>query len=71
MNTIVSIIGLACLGFILSHVVAPMFKIKIKPFTCESCMSWWLALIWFYPLGIDAILFAAIAYVIAGLIWKL
>lgn len=70
-STIVEIIGIACFGYIFASVITPMLKLKVKPFTCESCLAWWIALIWFYPLGLTAILYAAISYTIAGLIWKL
>jgi hypothetical protein len=74
MNIAIEILGIASLGFIFSSVVTPMLpqKIKVKPFTCESCMSWWIAIGYFnIEFGILAIFPAAICYVIASLIWKL
>ena len=74
MNTIIEILGIASLGFIFSSVVTPMLpqKIKVKPFTCESCLSWWIGIAYFYSqYNFYAIIPAAICYVIASLIWKL
>lgn len=74
MNTIIEILGIASLGFIFSSVVTPMLPkmFKHKPFTCESCLSWWLGIGYFYSqYNLAAIIPAAICYVIASLIWKL
>jgi hypothetical protein len=74
MNIAIEIIGIASLGFIFSSVVTPMLpqKIKVKPFTCESCMSWWIAIGYFYgQYNFAAVIPAAICYVVASIIWKL
>jgi hypothetical protein len=74
MNIIIEILGIAALGFIFSSVITPNLPkmFKRKPFTCESCMSWWIAIGYFnIEFGILAILPAAICYVVASLIWKL
>lgn len=74
MNTIIEILGISSLGFIFSSVVTPKLPklFKHKPFTCESCLSWWLGIGYFYgQYNLAAIIPAAICYVIASLIWKL
>ena len=74
MNILIEILGIAAFGFIFSSVVTPIFpqKLKVKPFTCESCMAWWIAIGYFnINYGILAIFPAAICYIIAGLLWKL
>lgn len=74
MNTIIEILGIASLGFIFSSVVTPKLPkmFKHKPFTCESCLSWWLGIGYFYAqYNLAAVIPAAICYVIASIIWKL
>lgn len=72
MNTIIEIVGISCLAFIFTTVVTPLTSLKFKPFTCESCMAFWIAIAYFYPTyGMQSILMASISYTIAGLIWKL
>jgi len=74
MNIIIEILGISSLGFIFSSVVTPNLPkfLKRKPFTCESCLSWWLGIGYFYgQYNLAAIVPAAICYVVASLIWKL
>ena len=74
MNTIIEILGIAALGFIFSSVVTPQLPqlFKRKPLTCESCLSWWLGIGYFYSqYNLAAVIPASICYVIASLIWKL
>jgi hypothetical protein len=74
MNIIIEILGISSLGFIFSSVVTPNLPklLKRKPFTCESCLSWWLGIAYFYSqYNLAAIIPAAICYVVASLIWKL
>lgn len=74
MNTIIEILGIAALGFIFSSVVTPQLPqlFKRKPLTCESCLSWWLGIGYFYSqYNLAAVIPAAICYVIASIIWKL
>lgn len=74
MNTIIEILGISSLGFIFSSVVTPKLPkmFKHKPFTCESCLSWWLGIGYFYSqYNLAAVIPAAICYVIASIIWKL
>ena len=71
MNILIDIIGITCLGMILSTVIAPQLKLKTKPFNCESCTSFWLGLGYFSTLGIYAILPASICYVLAYKIYRL
>ena len=74
MNIAIEILGIASLGFIFSSVVTPNLPkwFKRKPLTCESCLSWWLGIAYFYSqYNLAAIVPAAICFVIASLIWKL
>ena len=70
---VLAILGIPCLAFIFTSVITPMLPemFKRKPLTCESCLSFWGALIYFGHLGIISILIASICYVIASIIWKL
>lgn len=74
MNIIIEILGISSLGFIFSSVVTPKLPkmFKHKPFTCESCLSWWFGIGYFYgQYNLAAVIPAAICYVIASIIWKL
>ena len=74
MNIAIEILGISALGFIFSSVVTPTLPkwFKRKPFTCESCLSWWIGIGYFYSeYNLAAIIPAAICYVVASLIWKL
>jgi hypothetical protein len=60
MNTLLEIIGVSCLSIIFVSEIG--WRARIKPFTCELCMAWWIGLLLFVPLyGWSGIPFAALS----------
>ena len=45
------ILVLPVVSWYLSQIIAPMFKITIKPFACSKCMGLWLGLAAFIYYG--------------------
>jgi hypothetical protein len=65
-NTLIEICGIASAGVIL--VRNWTWRLKVKPFTCELCMAFWLGAIYFRTL--EGLTFAFLAAAIATLINK-
>lgn len=65
-NTLIEICGIASAGVIL--VRNWTYRLKIKPFTCELCMAFWLGAIYFHT--IEGLTFAFLAAAIATFINK-
>jgi hypothetical protein len=65
-NTLYEILGIASAGVIL--VRNWTWRLKVKPFTCELCMAFWLGAIYFRTL--EGLTFAFLAAAIATLINK-
>jgi len=58
------IIGLASMGVIL--VRNWTYKLKVKPFTCELCLAFWLSVLYFHSL--EGVLFSFASGMIAAMI---
>jgi len=68
---ILMIIGMACLGHILTDFLQQFDKLPNKPFKCNLCLTTWLTLIPACVLyGWEGILIAAIAGVVSETIYK-
>ena len=65
-NTLIEICGIASAGVIL--VRNWTWRLKVKPFTCELCMAFWLGALYFH--SIEGLTFAFLAAAIATLINK-
>lgn len=65
-NTLIEICGIASAGVIL--VRNWTYRLKIKPFTCELCMAFWLGALYFHTL--EGLTFAFLAAAIATLLNK-
>ena len=58
------IIGLASMGVIL--VRNWTYRLKVKPFTCELCLAFWLSVIYFHSL--EGVLFSFASGMIAAIL---
>jgi len=58
------IIGLASMGVIL--VRNWTYRLKVKPFTCELCLAFWLSVLYFHSL--EEVLFSFASGMIAAMI---
>jgi len=58
------IIGLASMGVIL--VRNWTYRLKVKPFTCELCLAFWLSVLYFHSL--EGVLFSFASGMIAAMI---
>jgi hypothetical protein len=58
------IIGLASAGVIL--VRNWTYRLKVKPFTCELCLAFWLSVIYFHSL--EGVLFSFASAMIAAIL---
>jgi hypothetical protein len=65
-NTLIEICGIASAGVIL--VRNWTWRLKVKPFTCELCMAFWLGALYFH--SIEGLTFAFLSAAIATLINK-
>jgi hypothetical protein len=61
MNLTFEILGIASMGVILVRNFT--YKFKVKPFTCELCMAFWLSVLYFHSL--EGVLFSFAAGMIA------
>ena len=64
MSLTFEILGLASAGVIL--VRNWTYKFKVKPFTCELCMAFWLSVMYFHSL--EGVLFSFAAGMIAAIL---
>ena len=66
------IIGMACLGHIITDFLQQFERLPMKPFKCNLCLTTWIT--WvpaIYLYGIQGILVAAITGIISETIYKL
>ena len=73
MDLIIEIIGMACLG----HMIVDFLQsldidlLNRKPFSCDMCLAFWLALGWFIAgYGAFGLPLAAITGVLADIIFR-
>ena len=66
LNTLIEICGIASAGVILVRNFT--WKLKVKPFTCELCMAFWLGVLYFH--SVDGFAFSFLAAAIATFINK-
>ena len=66
LNTLIEICGIASAGVILVRNFT--WKLRVKPFTCELCMAFWLGVIYFH--SIEGFAFSFLAAAIATFINK-
>lgn len=66
LNTLIEICGIASAGVILVRNFT--WKLKVKPFTCELCMAFWLGVLYFH--SIEGFAFSFLAAAIATFINK-
>ncbi len=64
MSLTFEILGLASAGVILVRNFT--YKFKVKPFTCELCMAFWLSVMYFHSL--EGVLFSFASGMIAAMI---
>jgi len=71
METIIQILGAACIGHILADFFSQFEKIPNKPLKCNMCLTFWTSFgpfIFIY--GIEGILYAAISAITSEFIFK-
>ena len=66
LNTLIEICGIASAAVILVRNFT--WKLKVKPFTCELCMAFWLGVIYFH--SVEGFAFSFLAAAIATFINK-
>jgi hypothetical protein len=66
LNTLIEICGIASAGVIL--VRNWTWQLKVKPFTCELCMAFWLGLLYFH--SVEGFAFSFLAAAIATILNK-
>ena len=66
LNTLIEICGIASAGVILVRNFT--WKLKVKPFTCELCMAFWLGVLYFHSL--EGFAFSFLAAAIATILNK-
>ena len=66
LNTLIEICGRASAGVILVRNFT--WKLKVKPFTCELCMAFWLGVLYFH--SVEGFAFSFLAAAIATFINK-
>jgi hypothetical protein len=66
LNTLIEICGIASAGVILVRNFT--WKLKVKPFTCELCMAFWLGVLYFHT--IEGFAFSFLAAAIATILNK-
>lgn len=66
LNTLIEICGIASAGVILVRNFT--WKLKVKPFTCELCMAFWLGVLYFH--SIEGFAFSFLAAAIATILNK-
>ena len=64
MSLTFEILGLSCAGVIL--VRNWTYRLKVKPFTCELCLAFWLSVMYFHSL--EGVLFSFAAGMTAAII---
>ena len=64
MNHTFEILGLASAGVIL--VRNWTYRLKVKPFTCELCLAFWLSVMYFHSL--EGVLFSFVAGMTAAIL---
>ena len=64
MSLTFEILGLASMGVIL--VRNWTYRLKVKPFTCELCLAFWLSVMYFHSL--EGVLFSFASGMIAAMI---
>jgi hypothetical protein len=64
MSLTFEILGLASMGVILVRNFT--YKFKVKPFTCELCMAFWLSVLYFHSL--EGVLFSFASGMIAAIL---
>lgn len=73
-ETILQIIGFACLGYLTVDLVATLDKeddLPNKPFKCEMCLTYWISVIpMCIQFGLIGIVYAAISAVTANILYK-
>lgn len=66
LNTLIEICGIASAGVILVRNFT--WKLKVKPFTCELCMAFWLGVLYFH--SVEGFAFSFLAAAIATILNK-
>ena len=66
LNTLIEICGIASAGVIL--VRNWTYRLKVKPFTCELCMAFWLGVLYFH--SVEGFAFSFLAAAIATILNK-
>jgi len=66
LNTLIEIMGIASAGVILVRNFT--WRLKVKPFNCELCMSFWLGCLYFHT--IEGFTYAFLAAAIATVLNK-
>ena len=66
LNTLIEICGIASAGVILVRNFT--WKLRVKPFTCELCMAFWLGVLYFH--SVEGFAFSFLAAAIATFINK-
>ena len=66
LNTLIEIMGIASAGVILVRNFT--WRLQVKPFTCELCMSFWLGILYFHT--IEGFTYAFLAAAIATILNK-
>lgn len=73
-ETILQIIGFACLGYLIVDLVVTLDKeddLPNKPFKCEMCLTYWISVIpMCIQFGLIGIVYAAISAVTANIMYK-
>ena len=72
MNELIQIIGFACLGHLVTDLVATAKQnLPEKPFQCDMCMTYWISIVpFFLQFGISAFLYSAMAAILSKIIFK-
>lgn len=71
MDTIIHILGAACLGHMAADLLSQFERLPDKPFKCNMCMTFWLSITPFiFIYGADSIFISAIAAIISEIIYK-
>jgi hypothetical protein len=66
LNTLIEICGIASAGVILVRNFT--WRFKVKPFTCELCMAFWVGVLYFH--SVEGFAFSFLAAAIATILNK-
>ena len=72
MNSLLQVIGFACLAHLITDFIEHMqWSLPDKPFKCDMCMGYWISVIPFViQFGLSGFLLSAITAIISKLIFK-